>query len=75
MTSGVYIVTNKLNGRRYIGYSENIEIRWEEFKNVRSISIRHPLLLADRQKRSLGANLVSLHTAWKFRLRRVVLVH
>ncbi len=70
MTSGVYILTNRLNGRRYIGYSENIEIRWEEFKNIKSISIKHPLLLADRQKSSLGANLVSLHAAWKFRLCR-----
>jgi hypothetical protein len=29
MTSGVYIMTNKVNGRRYIGYSENIEFCFE----------------------------------------------
>ena len=29
MTSGIYMMTNKVNGRRYIGYSENIEQRWE----------------------------------------------
>ncbi len=33
MTSGVYIMTNKVNGRRYIGYSENIEFRWQDNKN------------------------------------------
>ncbi len=32
MTSGVYIMTNKVNGRRYIGYSENIESRFEANK-------------------------------------------
>ncbi|MFN6580639.1 MAG: GIY-YIG nuclease family protein [Aulosira sp. ZfuVER01] len=29
ITSGVYIMTNKANGRRYIGYSENLEYRFE----------------------------------------------
>lgn len=53
MTSGVYIVTNTLNERRYIGYSENIEMRWEEFKNMQCISKRHPLVLADRQKHGI----------------------
>ena len=49
MTSGIYIVTNKLNGRRYIGYSENIEQRWEI--NIDELNIgdkkRHQLMLAD----------------------------
>ena len=33
MTSGIYILTNKANGRRYIGYSVDIEARWEDNKN------------------------------------------
>ncbi|BAY12724.1 GIY-YIG nuclease family protein [Calothrix sp. NIES-2098] len=32
MTSGVYIMTNKVNGRRYIGYSEDLEYRFEANK-------------------------------------------
>lgn len=32
MTSGVYIMTNKENGCRYIGYSSDIEWRWGENK-------------------------------------------
>ncbi|OUL37481.1 hypothetical protein BV372_00500 [Nostoc sp. T09] len=32
MTSGVYIITNKTNGRKYIGYSEDIEYRFEANK-------------------------------------------
>lgn len=35
MTSGIYIMTNKSNGNRYVGYSENIEVRYAE--NIRQL--------------------------------------
>ena len=35
MTSGIYIMTNKSNGNRYVGYSENIEVRHAE--NMRQL--------------------------------------
>ena len=35
MTSGIYIMTNKSNGNRYIGYSEDIEVRYAE--NIRQL--------------------------------------
>ena len=30
MTSGIYIMTNKSNGNRYVGYSKDIEVRYTE---------------------------------------------
>ena len=35
MTSGIYIMTNKSNGNRYVGYSEDIEVRYAE--NIRQL--------------------------------------
>ncbi len=35
-TSGIYIMTNKSNGNRYIGYSEDIEVRYSE--NIRQLN-------------------------------------
>lgn len=53
MTSGVYIMTNKANRHRYIGYSEDIESRLEE--NQRQLregtfGEDHQLLMDDYQK-------------------------
>ena len=33
MVCGVYIITNKLNGKSYIGASSNITNRWYAHKN------------------------------------------
>jgi group I intron endonuclease len=33
MTSGVYSITNKINGHQYIGSSANIEIRWTKHRS------------------------------------------
>ncbi len=53
MTSGVYIMTNKVNGRRYIGYSENIESRFEANKRELqrgSFGYRHQQFIDDYQQ-------------------------
>ncbi len=57
MTSGIYIATNKVNGRRYIGYSANIEARWEEYNKIldRGPSRKHPLIHKDLQENGMDA--------------------
>ncbi len=53
MTSGIYISTNKFNGRRYIGYSENIEVMWISSRNTLNrgnFKTHHPLLQTDWNK-------------------------
>ena len=57
MTAGIYIATNKVNGRRYIGYSANIEARWQEYTKIldRGPSQKHPLIDEDMQAHGFDA--------------------
>ncbi|OUL22178.1 hypothetical protein BV375_27660 [Nostoc sp. 106C] len=53
MTSGVYIMTNKINRRRFIGYSENLEYRFEDNRKVLQngkFTPKHILLIDDYQQ-------------------------
>lgn len=50
MTSGIYIMTNKSNGNRYVGYSQDIEDSYEESirqLNAGTFDKRYQRLLAD----------------------------
>lgn len=52
MTSGVYIMTNKVNGCRYVGYSKDIEWRLNENKRQLregTFGINYPQLTKDYQ--------------------------
>jgi group I intron endonuclease len=52
-TIGIYKITNKINGKAYIGQSINIEKRWKEhkkrYKNVNTRSYDYPLYKAFRK--------------------------
>lgn len=53
MTSGIYIMTNKQTGKRYVGYSEDIEMRLTE--NMRQLQAKtfgeaYRDLISDYQK-------------------------
>lgn len=41
MVSGIYSITNKINGKRYIGSSENIKIRWKNHKHFLKFNKSH----------------------------------
>jgi group I intron endonuclease len=41
MTSGVYGIVNKTNGKQYIGSSVNIEIRWQQHKHDLARGLHH----------------------------------
>lgn len=41
MTSGVYVITNKTNGRRYVGQTRAIEARWKQHRKALALGRHH----------------------------------
>lgn len=44
-TKGIYLITNKLNGKVYVGASQNIESRWKSHKQSLNKNKHHSKLL------------------------------
>lgn len=48
--SGIYKITNKVNGKVYIGQSKNIKSRWNSYKSfVKNPNKKEPILIAMRK--------------------------
>lgn len=45
MTCGVYEIVNRVNGKRYVGSSKNIESRWGEHRRTAEKGIHHAIAL------------------------------